>query len=95
MLIRNVRHRGLHRLLEHDDDRELPPDLVRRLRRILTALVAAVDVGGVIGPPGWRIHQLQGERAGTWSISVSGNWRLTFDVADGEVVCNLDLEDYH
>jgi proteic killer suppression protein len=51
-------------------------------------------MSGVIGPPGWRIHQLRGDRAGTWSISVSGNWRLTFDVRQGEI-CNLDLEDYH
>lgn len=47
---------------------------------------------GVQGPPGWRIHQLSGERAWTWNISVSGNWRITFD--GGEIV-NLDLEDYH
>jgi proteic killer suppression protein len=39
-------------------------------------------------------HQLKGDRAGTWSISVSGNWRLTFDIRQGEI-CNLDLEDYH
>ena len=30
----------------------------------------------------------------TWSISASGNWRVTFDVADGEIG-DLDLEDYH
>jgi plasmid maintenance system killer protein len=35
-----------------------------------------------------------GTPAGTWSISVSGNWRLTFDIRQGEI-CNLDLEDYH
>jgi plasmid maintenance system killer protein len=34
-------------------------------------------MGGVTGPPGWRVHQLKGDRAGTWSISVSGNWRLS------------------
>jgi proteic killer suppression protein len=48
---------------------------VRRLRNILAVLIAAADLSGVIGPPGWRIHQLRGDRAGTWSISVSGNWR--------------------
>jgi len=41
-----------------------------------------------------RVHQLRGDRAGTWSISVSGNWRLTFDIRQGEI-CNFDLEDYH
>jgi proteic killer suppression protein len=48
----------------------------------------------VHGPPGWRIHQLAGDRRGTWSISVSGNWRITFDV-ERNAIANLDLEDYH
>jgi plasmid maintenance system killer protein len=41
----------------------------------------------------WRVH-LAGDRAGTWSISVSGNWRITFTIERGEIT-NLDLEDYH
>ena len=94
MIIRSVRHRGLLRLVEDDDSRELRNDLVRRLRNILAVLIAATDMGGVTGPSGWRLHQLRGDRAGTWSISVSGNWRLTFEVRQNEI-CDLDLEDYH
>jgi toxin HigB-1 len=70
MIIRSVRHWGLLRLIEDDDSRELRNDLVRRLRNILAVLIAAVDMDGVTGPPGWRVHQLKGDRAGTWSISV-------------------------
>jgi toxin HigB-1 len=94
MRLRTVRHKGLKRFIEDDDSRGIRPDLVNRVRSIVTVLVAAQDVNGVQGPPGWRVHQLAGDRAGTWSISVSGNWRLTFDIDGGEV-CNLDLEDYH
>jgi proteic killer suppression protein len=94
MIIRSVRHRGLLRPIEDDDGRELRSDLVRRLRNILAVLIAAADISGVTGPPGWRVHQLRGNRAGTWSISVSGNWRLTFDIRQNEI-CDLDLEDYH
>jgi toxin HigB-1 len=94
MRIRSTRHRGLRRLIEDDDEREIRGDLVRRVRNILAALIAAQDVGGVAGPPGWRVHQLSGNRAGTWSISVSGNWRITFDVEDDEI-SSLNLEDYH
>jgi toxin HigB-1 len=94
MIIRSVRHRGLLRLIEDDDSRELRSDLARRLRNILAALIAAADIGGMTGPPGWRVHQLRGDRAATWSISVSGNWRPTFSIQQGEI-CNLDLEDYH
>ena len=94
MIIRSVQHRGVLRLIEDDDSRELRPDLVKRLRNILAVLITASDMTKVIGPPGWRIHQLKGDRAGTWTISVSGNWRLTFDIEQGEI-SNLNLEDYH
>jgi toxin HigB-1 len=94
MNIRSVRHRGLRRLLERDDPREIRGDLAGRVRHVLTALLAANDVQQLSGPPGWRIHQLTGDREGIWSISVSGNWRITFAVADAEVY-ELDLEDYH
>jgi proteic killer suppression protein len=90
MHIRSVRHRGLRRFIEDDDDRGLRPDLVDRVRKILAVLIVAPDMRGVQGPPGWRTHQLSGDRAGTWSISVSGNWRIE----DDEIV-RLDLEDYH
>ena len=94
MIIHSVQHRGLLRLIEDDDTRELRTDLVKRLRNILAMLISASDMNGVSGPPGWRIHQLKGDRAGTWSISVSGNWRITFAIEQGEI-CNLNLEDYH
>jgi hypothetical protein len=40
-IIRSVRHRGLLRLIEDDDSRELRNDLVRRLRNIIAVLIAA------------------------------------------------------
>ncbi|MEI2383920.1 type II toxin-antitoxin system RelE/ParE family toxin [Breoghania sp. JC706] len=67
---------------------------MNRIRNVLAALISAPSMDDLRGPPGWRIHQLAGERAGTWSISVSGNWRLTFEL-DGGRIERLDLEDYH
>jgi toxin HigB-1 len=94
MIVRSVRHRGLLRLIRDDDSREVRSDLVQRTRRILTALITASDIRALQGPPGWRVHQLQGDRANRWAISVSGNWRLTFEIQQG-AICDLDLEDYH
>ena len=88
MNIRGIKHRGLRRFLVRDSS------IVNRARNILTALVAAADMQGVQGPPGWRIHCLSGDREGTWSVSVSGNWRITFNLEGGDIT-NLDLEDYH
>jgi hypothetical protein len=38
---------------------------VKRLRNILAVLIAAEDMTKVSGPPGCRVHQLKGARAGT------------------------------
>jgi proteic killer suppression protein len=86
---RKIRHRGLRRFIETDGSRELRGDLVKRIRNVLAFLVAASNIES-LGAPGWRVHQLAGDRAGTWSISVSGNWRITFTIERGEIT-NLDL----
>ena len=44
--------------------------------------------------PGFRLHQLKGKLKNRWSITVNGNWRLTFELKDGDVHL-LDYEDYH
>ena len=44
--------------------------------------------------PGYRLHPLKGSRKGCWSITVNGNWRLTFKFIDGNAYI-LDYEDYH
>jgi proteic killer suppression protein len=94
MNIRGIKHRGLRRFLENDDPREFLPDLVNRARNILTALVAAADMQGVQVLPAGGFIVSSGDREGTWSVSVSGNWRITFDLEGGDIT-NLDLEDYH
>lgn len=94
MHIVSFRHKGLKRFVEADDAKGIPRDLVNRIRNILVALIAANDMDGVAGPPGWRLHQLTGDRLGAWSISASGNWRVTFECRNNEIF-DLDLEDYH
>jgi len=59
--------------------------------------LAAIDTAQVIDDvdlPGFDLHPLKGERAGTWSISVNGNWRVTFEFQDGNAYI-LNYEDYH
>ena len=44
--------------------------------------------------PGFRLHPFKGDRAGVWSVRVSGNWRVVFRFEDHEVV-DVNLIDYH
>lgn len=94
MDIISISHKGLRDFFLTNNTKGLKQDLLPRIRTILFALEAAPDMNTMEGPPGWRIHQLKGERAGEWSISVSGNWRLTFLIEGGAIV-DLNLEDYH
>ena len=65
-------------------------------RKILTALILAENIDGFIAdaPPGWHVHRLSGDRQAEWSVSVSGNWRITFKEEDS-YIDRLNLEDYH
>ena len=96
MIVRTVRHRGLRRLLENDTTRFLPSELAGWIRRILTVLLLAEGIDDFIAgaPSGWRVHRLAGRRRGEWSVSVSGNWRITFEEVD-DCIERLHLEDYH
>ena len=89
----NIKHRGLRAFFERGDARSLPPALVSRLRRILSDLDAAVQPRDM-DLPGYRLHQLRGDRRGTWSVRVSGNWRIVFRFRGGEATA-VELLDYH
>ena len=92
-MIRTIRHRGLRQLYDEDSPRGVQADHVARLRHILSNLDVAtrpIDMD----LPGYRLHQLRGERSGAWSVRVSGNWRVTFRFDDKDVT-DVDLENYH
>jgi toxin HigB-1 len=96
MKIRNVIHRGLRRFIEHDDASGLSPAVVEKVRNMVTFLQEMEDARELRDVPSWRVHQLTGDRKGTWSLMVTRNWRLTFriDRSEGEI-SDLDYEDYH
>ncbi len=64
--------------------------------RIALALADLDDASklGDIALPGYRLHPLKGDMKGLWSISISGNWRITFRFEGGDVY-DVDLVDYH
>lgn len=94
MEIRSIRHKGLLRFFERNDGKGLPAVRLGKIRNIITALTNAEDVEEIRTMPGWRLHPLKGGRRGTWAISLTGNWRITFQVTDN-VIHDLNLEDYH
>ena len=92
-MITSFRHRGLKRLYERGDKSSIGANIRGRVERILFVLDQAETLEDM-DMPGYRLHPLTGERKDTWSIRVTGNWRITFVFEEGNVF-NVDLEDYH
>ena len=94
MRIRNVIHKGLRRLILEDDVSGLPPAVVPKLRKIVSFLQDMESELELRTVPSWKAHQLTGRRRGTWSVSVTRNWRLTFDIDQADIqIIDLDYED--
>ena len=96
MKIRNVVHRGLRRFIQRNDASGLAPSVVEKVRNILTFLQEMEDAQELRDVPNWKAHPLTGDRKGTWSLTVTRNWRITFriDPIEGEIL-DLDYVDYH
>jgi toxin HigB-1 len=92
-MVRSFRHKGLQQFFEHDDGRKLPPDLLLRIRLILSALHAAESIDGM-NVPTFRLHPLKGEMRGLFSVTVRPNWRIIFRFENGDAF-DVDLVDYH
>ena len=93
-MIRGFRHKGLRRLFEVGDPRGVPPQLARKLVNVLSFLNVAANPEQAAPFPGLRLHRLKGELGGMWSITISGNWRVIFRIANGDVR-DVDYVDYH
>ena len=92
-MIRTIRHKGLQRFYATGVSSGVQPIHAVRLRMLLAALDTAQSIQDM-NVPGFKLHPLKGRLKGRWAISVSGNWRLTFEFRDGDVHL-LDYEDYH
>lgn len=92
-MIRSFKHKGLERFYSKSDHRGIVAKTELRVERILDRLDAASSPEDM-NLPGYRFHPLIGKRKGTYAVTVTGNWRITFRFA-GEDAVDVNLEDYH
>ncbi|TPE54274.1 peptidase [Maribrevibacterium harenarium] len=92
-MITSFKHKGLERFYRTGSTSGVQASHVKRLRLILSNLDQA-EIVDDMDLPGLRLHELSGARKGTWSVTVNGNWRITFrfNGRDAEIV---NYEDYH
>lgn len=95
MAIKKFSHKGLNDLFCIGKSAKIGAEFRKRLFPILDALDAATCVDDLRGARGF--HAYAGERAGTFGMDVSGNWRVTFrfEHDDKGDVLDVDFEDPH
>jgi len=94
MDIESINHKGLRRYFETGVSKGLVGD-VERLRKMLAFINAAESIDELSVPPNFGLHELTGNRKGTFSMTVTRNWRLTFSINDVGALIDMNLEDYH
>jgi len=82
------------RIYRGQASRRLPISMQRAARRKLLYLDDAEDLRDLLSPPGNRLEQLKGDRAGQYSIRINSQWRICFHWQDGKAV-DVEIVDYH
>ena len=95
MEIESIPHKALRRFVETGKPKGLPGALVDRLLKMVTFIINAETLDELSTPPNYGLHPLTGDRAGTWAMTVTRNWRMTFSLNEQDAIVDLDLEDYH
>jgi len=94
MDIESITHKGLRWFVETGNAKGLVGD-ANRIRKMLAYIDALGSFDELAAPPNYGLHELVGDRAGRWAMTVTKNWRLTFIRIDETTIADLDLEDYH
>lgn len=92
-MIKSFKHKGLRSFFETGSLAGIQASHANRLRMQLAALDTAQTIEDM-DVPGFRLHALKGDLMSIWSITVSGNWRVTFEFSDGNAYI-VNYEDYH
>lgn len=93
-LIKSFKHKGLQAFFEEGSTAGIQAAHSKKLRLLLASLHAAASVYDLRTPPNWRLHELKGNLEDHWSLTVNGNWRVTFKFEDGDAYI-VDYQDYH
>ncbi|WP_292993221.1 type II toxin-antitoxin system RelE/ParE family toxin [Nitrosomonas sp.] len=92
-MIKTFKHKGLHAFFTTGSLSGIQPHHSAKLRRQLIRLDLAKSTNDM-NIPGWKLHALSGSLAGHYSITVNGNWRMTF-AFEGEDAILVDYQDSH
>lgn len=92
-MIQSFKSKALQALWERGRLKGIDPKSLKRIRRILSALHAATKPED-LNLPGFKFHELKGDRQGEYAVTVRANFRIVFEWEEGRAV-RVNEEDYH
>jgi len=92
-MIRSFKHKGLEQFFITGSKRGIQPNHADKIARILDRLDASISSADM-NLPGYKLHELKGQEANTWAVTVNANWRITFKF-EGQDATVVDYRDYH
>ena len=93
-MIKTFADRHTQELYLTGKSRRFPPDITRRATRRLEYIDLATGLDDLKVPLSNRLHGLERDREGQFSISVNDQWRICFRFVDGDAF-DVELTDYH
>ncbi|MGE3151027.1 MAG: type II toxin-antitoxin system RelE/ParE family toxin [Nitrospiraceae bacterium] len=93
-MIRTFADRHTQELYETGKSKRFPSEIWQRAVRRLEYLDLVTRVDDLKVPPSNRLHKLERERKGQYSISVNEQWRICFRFVNGDVY-DVEVTDYH
>lgn len=92
-MIHSFKSKALKSLWEKGTTKGIDPKSLDKIKRILSALNVAMAPEDM-NLPGFKFHELKGDRKGQYAVTVRANFRIVFEWHDGKAV-RVNEEDYH
>ncbi|MBA3011181.1 MAG: peptidase [Desulfobacula sp.] len=92
-MIKSFIHKGLENFFYKGTKKGINPNHADKLSDILDMLDAATKIQDM-SFPGSNLHMLEPKRHEIYAVSISGAWRVTFKMEDGNVYI-IDYLNYH
>ena len=93
-MIKTFADRHTQELYATGKSRRFPPEILRRATRKLEYIDLATGLDDLRVPPSNRLHELERDRQGQYSISINDQWRICFRFIDGDAY-EVEVTDYH
>lgn len=93
-MIKSFKDKNTEKLFNREPYKKLPGDIGKVARRKLLMIDAATTINDLRVPPGNRLEQLKGKRAGQHSVHINDQWRICFRWKDGDSY-EVEICGYH